>query len=317
MIFTEFPNQGRACYMKVAAILGVKDEIELLPHCIMQLRSIGVDLIIAVDAGSTDGSLEILLAHQSPDDFWVHQLSGQDPDAGAWSRLYTDLAKASNADWVLFLDADEFWIPAAGTLKDCLAQEDADCLEVLRFNIPLGEAGLMTPGHDLPSGPDGLSLIVDPIPDFQSHLSRFPDTPWIRGVPVPKVIVRPGAIACVNDGGHGVDPISENNFNRRRATCMLIAHVPFSSLSRFERKLANIRDVFAVHDEYFGAHLAWHWRRWLALQDPQSVRREFERQIFNESQLLAYRSSGVIRSAREVFGEWAENAAVPASAGPT
>lgn len=301
--------------MKVAAILGVKDEVELLPHCITHLRSIGVDLIIAVDAGSTDGSLELLSAQQSPDEFWVHQLSDQDPDASAWSRLYTELAHASNADWVLFLDADEFWITAAGTLKDCLELDTADCLDVRRFNAPLGTSGLMTPGHATPAGPEGLSLIVEPIPDFRSHLARFPDTPWIRGVPIPKVIVRPRTIANVHDGGHGVDALAGCSFNRRYATELLIAHLPFTSLIRFERKLANIRDVFAVHDEYFGEHLAWHWRRWLALPDSESIRREFELQIFSEPQFLAHRANGIIRSAREMFEQWTENTAIDSSAG--
>lgn len=45
--------------MRIAANLGVKDEVELIERSVAHLRAIGVDLIIACDLGSTDGTLEI------------------------------------------------------------------------------------------------------------------------------------------------------------------------------------------------------------------------------------------------------------------
>ena len=293
--------------MKIAAILGVKDEADLLPHCITHLRAIGVDLIIAIDAGSTDGSREILEQErqQSPKDFWVFHFSDQNPDADGWGRLNVDLARASQADWVIFLDADEFWIPASGSLKDCASLRDADFLKVHRYNVPLGPDGLMTVGNACPQVADGLSLIVDGIEDFRAHLRDFPETPWIRGVPVPKVAARPALIEHMHDGGHEVEAASGTALRRVTADDLLIAHLPFSTFSRFEQKLANIRKVFAVHDEYFGEHLAWHWRRWLALPDQPSIRREFERQVFTSQEIELHRRDGVIRSAREMFERWA------------
>ena len=46
--------------MKIAACLGVKDEIEMIRPVIENLRAIGVDHIIASDAHSTDGTSDIL-----------------------------------------------------------------------------------------------------------------------------------------------------------------------------------------------------------------------------------------------------------------
>ena len=43
--------------MKIAANLSVLDEVGLIAKCINHLRSIGVDLIVVTDAGSTDGTL--------------------------------------------------------------------------------------------------------------------------------------------------------------------------------------------------------------------------------------------------------------------
>jgi hypothetical protein len=54
-------------------LLGVKDEVELIAASVTHLRSIGVDLIIAFDEGSTDGTLEILHGLEGAD-LWVVQV---------------------------------------------------------------------------------------------------------------------------------------------------------------------------------------------------------------------------------------------------
>ena len=66
--------------MRIAAHLGVKDEIEILEDAIAHLRSIGVDHIVAVDGYSTDGTADILAQHQNKDDFWFVQLDDLVPD---------------------------------------------------------------------------------------------------------------------------------------------------------------------------------------------------------------------------------------------
>ena len=45
---------------RIAAYLGVKDEVELIEPCIAHLRSIGVEHIMACDMSSTDGTAEVL-----------------------------------------------------------------------------------------------------------------------------------------------------------------------------------------------------------------------------------------------------------------
>ena len=49
--------------MSILALLGVLDEVELLPHAMEHLRRIGVDRIIALDAGSTDGDEHVRPTH--------------------------------------------------------------------------------------------------------------------------------------------------------------------------------------------------------------------------------------------------------------
>jgi glycosyltransferase involved in cell wall biosynthesis len=284
--------------MRFAAILGVKDEVEILPDCIAHLRAIGVDHIIAHDAGSTDGSERILREHAGSD-FEIVEHSDANPDAEAWNRLHARLARDCGADWVLFQDADEFWLPAGGTLHACASLADADIVTVPRFNVVLGPRGPRITGSDTPLGATDMELFVRAPADFRARLMAGEVPAWIRGVPVPKVIVRPACVGVVKAGDHDVDPPPGVSARRAVASDLVTAHLPFSTLPRFARKLANVRRVFDVHDEYLGANLAWHWRRWLAFEHAADVAAEYARQQVDDAELEALREQGFVQSLRE------------------
>jgi hypothetical protein len=293
--------------LEFAAVLGVKDERELLPHCMAQLARIGVGRVFAIDCGSSDGSLEWLQDHAG-DFLRVARYDDRDPDGASWERLNLQLARDSGAQWVLFLDADEFWIPAGGSLRHCAGLAEHDVLRVNRFNVPLGPEGPCLDEGDPPGDAAGLSLVVQPVPEFRARLASEPGLPWIRGVPVPKVMARPDRIASLADGGHELSGHAGESLRRSVPTDLLIAHLPFTTAGRFERKLANVRRLFEVHDAYFGEHLAWHWRRWLALPDEAAVREEFRRQCFDAATLARLRSEGVVMTAAEWFAREAGHA---------
>ena len=298
----EVPPGTRSSEMKtIVAVLTVKDEVELLERSISHLRAVGVEQIVAFDAGSTDGSLQILEQHHDPPRFHLLHQPDLDPDAEAWGRRSVEAARASGADWAIFLDADEFWIPASGRLSDSLALASADAVRVPRFNVPLTSDGPRLPRDLGPEHLDELLLICQPIPEFRRHLEEHPETPWIRGVPVPKLMVRPERAERLDEGAHGFVPRDGRPLRRLEATEVLIAHVPFTDLRRFSRKVANVRRVFSVHDAYFGTRLAWHWRRWLALESDEAIAAEFQRQSFDPETLAQLRAAGVVKSAAELL----------------
>jgi hypothetical protein len=174
-------------------------------------------------------------------------------------------------------------------------------LRVHRFNVPLGPGGACLAAGDPPGQADALSLIVEPVPDFRARLASEAGLPWIRGVPVPKVMARPERIAGLAVGGHDIAGVDGRPLRRAAPSDLLIAHLPFTTAARFERKLENIRRIFAVHDAFYGPDLAWHWRRWLELPDTQAVHREFARQCFDEAALTGLREEGVVMTASQWF----------------
>lgn len=289
--------------MRIVAYLGVKDEVELIERTIEHLRAIGVDLIIAVDSRSTDGTAEILQSYESKDNFWFFQMDDLESDGPEQMSLRRNIEviKRAEADWVILLDADEYWLPASGSLKDCAGLSTSDVLVVDRFNVPLRRSGAMMPDELTPNRYSEIFLFVEPIPNLRAQLQENPRTAWIQGVPVPKVMARPKRIAGWAVGMHDVIAACGSQLVRSKPSDLIIAHLPFTTFSRFARKVENIRGVFARFDAYFPGEMGWHWRRWVTLADEGRLREEFEQQVFSEGAIADLRRCRIVRSAAELL----------------
>jgi glycosyltransferase involved in cell wall biosynthesis len=295
--------------VKIGANLSVKDEVELIEQAIRHLRAIGVDLIIACDLGSSDGTYEIMERYRSDDDFWLFRLTedGDEYDAN-WVRANVALAKSAGMDWVLVLDADEFWIPREGSLKALPFLKEFDVLSVDRFNVPLGVNGPMMPSQLVPERYEELLVIAKPVEDPRAHLRRNPGDAWIRMRVGPKVMFRPERIISLAKGGHGVIPCDLRPLRRTRPSDLVIIHLPFTTRMRFARKIDNIRRALSLGDnadaDFDGFDgLAWHWRRWVVMAQQGRINEEFEASTFSESVMADYRTEGTIRSVAELFRE--------------
>jgi hypothetical protein len=100
--------------------LTVRDEADIIDEQIAFHLAAGVDFIIAADNGSTDGTTQILENYVR--DGYMHRINVPDPFLQI--ELVTELARLAatrfGADWVINSDADEFWWPRNGTLKELL-----------------------------------------------------------------------------------------------------------------------------------------------------------------------------------------------------
>jgi hypothetical protein len=66
-------------------------------------------------------------------------------------RRAIESVRAAPADWVLFQDADEFWLPASGSLRHCASLTGNDIVTVNRFNVVATENG---PAFAMPPVPE-------------------------------------------------------------------------------------------------------------------------------------------------------------------
>jgi hypothetical protein len=296
---------------RIAAYLGVKDEVELIERSIAHLRAIGVDYIMACDMTSTDGTAEILEGYRS-ETFSILTLTNEalslrteeeDNWFGQSQRWYRDAA----VDWVIFLDADEFWLPASGSLKDCQALAAADLLTVERYNVVLGPDGPLMPATPGPESYDQIHLFAERVPNFRQELQNDQSLPWITGTVAPKIMARPSKIGEVTAGAHGAIGAG-TPLRRARPNDLIIAHLALTTRTRFERKVKNIRaiyegegiDLSELENSWQAYEVAWHWRRWATLTD---IDAEFEHNTTSFDRLEELRGEGIIKSASEILAQ--------------
>lgn len=98
----------------------VRDEADIIDAHLAYHLNLGVDFVIATDHDSQDGTTEILETYAR--DGYVRRT----PERGAmreveWRTRMARLAFVEHsADWVINADADQFWWPRGGDLRDIL-----------------------------------------------------------------------------------------------------------------------------------------------------------------------------------------------------
>jgi hypothetical protein len=108
--------------MRLAMTLLARDEEDVVDAQIAFHLHAGVDFVVAIDNASSDGTTEILERYERAGVLRLIREPADDMRQDAWVTGMARLAATDHgADWVINSDADEFWWPRGGSLKDVLA----------------------------------------------------------------------------------------------------------------------------------------------------------------------------------------------------
>lgn len=119
----------RGSDLQVAAALIVRDEAAMIGGCLELLRG-HVDEVIVVDTGSVDATREIVTSHGAS---LLHFAWNGDFSAARNCAL-----DAVNADWVLYIDADERLVPVDGTSLSEVVAAPGHAAFQMRFRPRIG-----------------------------------------------------------------------------------------------------------------------------------------------------------------------------------
>jgi glycosyltransferase involved in cell wall biosynthesis len=183
---------------RVFGVLLVRDEVDVVRLNVLHHLSFGCERILALDNGSSDGTETVLrrLADRVPLS-WT-----SDPGPYRQAELFTGLAQeatARGADWIVPLDADEFWIAPNG-LPPVLERQGPGAWEVERVEF------IQRVGQARPS-PEGLLTmtrrIAEPLDPFdtmdQFEAGRRSMFELEQG---PKLLLRASAELEIGRGAH-------------------------------------------------------------------------------------------------------------------
>jgi hypothetical protein len=185
----------------------------------------GIDRAIVTDHRSVDGTTEILERYAREGHVHLFVEGAERIRQPEWvTRMARLAATEYSADWVINSDADEFWWPATGSLRDALAAVPADVGLVRPVQRPF-----------VPRPDDGrvfaermtARLAVDaPIND--------PGTPYR---PVVKAIHRAHPLVVVGQGNHSVSGVPGGRIDWWPS--IELFHLPLRSRDQIARKHEN------------------------------------------------------------------------------
>lgn len=215
------------------AITMCKDEVDIVEASMLRMLA-QVDVVIAADNGSTDGTREILdeLAQSHP--LEVHD----DPEVGYYqsqkiSALVAEAAQRG-ATYVVPFDADEIWISPQGRIGDVLAEQ-----------------------------PSSMAVAAAPILNYVAAADDDPSLPplerirWRRRepLPLPKVACRPALPVTMDQGNHGARWPTEIVHG-----LLEVHHFPYRSPAQFLSKVANGAAAYAATN--LPTSTGQHWREY-------------------------------------------------------
>jgi len=237
--------------MKLVVTVLARDEADVIDAQVAFHLNAGADFVIATDNNSQDGTTEILEAYERQGVLRLIREPTEGLRQGEWVTRMARLAAAEHgADWVINSDADEFWWPRGGSLKEVLGA------------VP-GQYGIVQAfWRSFVPRPDDGQPFAERMTARLTQLAPINDpTSFYR--PVVKVAHRGDPRVVVARGNHALGQSSFATLTTWHPVEVL--HFPLRSRAQWMRKVELQGEAFTKHIERSGT--GYHLKGYDALRD--------------------------------------------------
>ncbi len=250
--------------MKLTAVMMVRNEEMVLPVNLAYHRSLGVDEFWIIDNGSTDGTIEFLSASERIHGD-IHWRSVPEPlhQGEATTSIAAEAIKAG-ADWILPIDADEFWWSEEGALRGTLVEaSDVGALVCGVDNFVQRRSVY----HERSDSLMTMTYRAEPIGTTESarELVETGEIGFVEIVYPPKQILRAAGDLTIGIGNHSAENLAGP---ADACSTIRVLHAPIRSRSALVQRAEHGRRREAV---YSSLNASWHLRRWARLADEGTI----------------------------------------------
>lgn len=253
----------------------VRDEADIIQPNILYHLAAGVDCLLVVDNGSTDGTDRILdrLSRRLPVIWTRHEGPYYQWD------ITTQLAREAylrGADWVVAIDADEFWWSPVNDLKAVPATTSADALQVTLLNFIQHRERVANSPENLLAMTRRSPHPVGPI-DVMRRRVEARQNAYVEMEHPAKWMARASPQLEIGLGNHSLNGVRGQLLHTDEIVCL---HAPLRS----KQALQNLADAGRRASEA-GIRLIWQWFRWHRLAARGELDQEWAANSYDEKGL--------------------------------
>ena len=239
---------------KVAIVMGVKNEVELIALHIEHHLKLGIHKMYIIDCDSSDGSKEILQEYASHPQIHV-VFSNVDGNHHNMHRLRLLAFADPDVDYLLYLDPDEFLVvPSRLSLPDIMSRHSYEVFTIRRYNtVPIRH--VQQPSMELMQNLHQMLYYIS----TSSHAApiELPNIAALFQKNEPPKVLHATIEGFVDNSGHGFASFGASSSGQEtiRPGNMFLAHFPITSLTRFKTRAANIFQKVQLNPTFFQKNL--------------------------------------------------------------
>ena len=250
------------------------DQADIVEDFLDWHLDLGVDLILAVDGGSTDGTRAVLERYERTKRVVWFALPERNMTKYSIADELTAMARDRyEADWIIYCDVDEFVCTHGKSLRTVLAECDRDGITLLNLPRRTMTGPLIPPGR---RATEVLTLRIDrtAVPTTEQLISWDFPVPFAFLEVGGHVAARAAAIRSFASGMHDATVI----WGTSATSDLYILHYAIRGYEDLRQKVRNT-EKWLEDNPHLPPLWGWHWRRWIQLEKAGRLREDYEGQF--------------------------------------